>query len=185
MVPIPTEVEDDGSGSFTAPAPVSGQGLSLNSGLLSDDANKKIRKPYTITKSRESWTEQEHDKFLESLQLYVHFYLNIYLSFFRCLISNLEFLWLILSRSNSIMLLSNWGLLFLFQALPIYFHFHCLLCLSKSETSDGFFIFYFAQFFNHNFMFVCFSDSTVIGKKLKLLLAPKLSSRFFVFPNFL
>ncbi|XP_028769327.1 protein REVEILLE 6 isoform X3 [Neltuma alba] len=36
----------------------------------SDDPNKKIRKPYTITKSRENWSEQEHDKFLEALQLF-------------------------------------------------------------------------------------------------------------------
>lgn len=34
-----------------------------------EDPGKKIRKPYTITKSRESWTDQEHDKFLEALQL--------------------------------------------------------------------------------------------------------------------
>ncbi|KAE9460180.1 hypothetical protein C3L33_07933, partial [Rhododendron williamsianum] len=37
---------------------------------LSEDPSKKIRKPYTITKSRESWTDQEHDKFLEALQLF-------------------------------------------------------------------------------------------------------------------
>ncbi|XP_073269646.1 protein REVEILLE 6-like isoform X3 [Primulina huaijiensis] len=35
-----------------------------------EDPNKKTRKPYTITKSRETWSEQEHDKFLEALQLF-------------------------------------------------------------------------------------------------------------------
>ena len=36
-----------------------------------EDQSKKVRKPYTITKSRENWTDQEHDKFLEALHLYV------------------------------------------------------------------------------------------------------------------
>uniref|UniRef100_A0A7N0U5Z0 MYB transcription factor n=1 Tax=Kalanchoe fedtschenkoi TaxID=63787 RepID=A0A7N0U5Z0_KALFE len=51
-------------------APTGGGGAIGVASAAGEDGDKKVRKPYTITKSRQSWTEPEHDKFLEALQLF-------------------------------------------------------------------------------------------------------------------
>ncbi|XP_073277895.1 protein REVEILLE 6-like isoform X1 [Primulina huaijiensis] len=60
LVGMPKRCDDDMNLPQTVPF--------VSSGM--EDPNKKIRKPYTITKSRESWTEEEHDRFLEALHLF-------------------------------------------------------------------------------------------------------------------
>ncbi|PKA66931.1 Transcription factor ASG4 [Apostasia shenzhenica] len=35
-----------------------------------DGSSKKLRKPYTITKSRDRWSDEEHERFLDALLLF-------------------------------------------------------------------------------------------------------------------
>ncbi|KAL5792336.1 hypothetical protein ACOSP7_000930 [Xanthoceras sorbifolium] len=70
---LPPTTHNTATANTTAAAAASAsatKSTSFDTMSFAEDPNKKIRKPYTITKSRESWTDQEHDKFLEALQLF-------------------------------------------------------------------------------------------------------------------
>ncbi|CAL9007338.1 unnamed protein product [Prunus brigantina] len=69
-MPPPTATATTASAATSTTACTASSTPTNATSLLAEDQSKKIRKPYTITKSRESWTEQEHDKFLEALQLF-------------------------------------------------------------------------------------------------------------------
>ena len=66
--------------SSTEYGPMSADGR--GGGVLDDEDSMyglgvRLRKPYTITKRRESWTPDEHLKFVHALQLYVSIYVYI------------------------------------------------------------------------------------------------------------
>jgi hypothetical protein len=44
-------------------------GVGGGGGEEEEEQAARVRKPYTITKLRKSWTDPEHDKFLEALHM--------------------------------------------------------------------------------------------------------------------
>ncbi|KAE8712468.1 Protein REVEILLE 2 [Hibiscus syriacus] len=62
--------EDQIEGTVSPNSLKSGICCSIGSQQSESLTQLQVRKPYTITKQREKWTEEEHQKFLEALSLY-------------------------------------------------------------------------------------------------------------------